>query len=515
MEQDIVLFSSLKAKKRKAAETESEIPNHVQKSSLSSECTTSIATATKNCSDSSSSSGTRKINESIRSWKSLGIADWLINNIVNCLGMKTPTEVQYNTIAEIMKGKDIIASAPTGTGKTAAFALPILHLLSMDPYAIYAIILTPTRELAYQVGEQFAAFGKPIGLKVQVIIGGQDMLSQALSLSKKPHIVVATPGRLCDHLNSNTNSHFSKIKFLVLDEADRLLTNKGLYREVQMILTAIPTQRQTLLFSATMLHELQEQGIQSMGVFANKNPIHVYQYDSSQTFALVAALFQEYIFIPSKVKDCYLVYLLKLQLQQFEDTNNNDDEQKGKRDSNRIMHTIILFTSTCYSCGLLSRLLNELGIKSIELHSQLNQQDRLNALDKFKAGKINVLVATDLANRGLDIPSVELVINYDIPQDVADYIHRIGRTARAGKGGRSVSLVTQHDVHKLHNIEDAIGKRMKECSVEEEAALRHLSETSIAHARATLYLEESDFIARAEAKKNKHSRYDQSLNLKL
>ena len=328
-----------------------------------------------------------------------------------------------------MQGRDIIGLAQTGSGKTAAFALPILHRLMDDPQPYYAVVLAPTRELAIQIAEQFEGLGSVIGVKCAVVVGGVDMMAQAITLSRKPHIIVATPGRLVDHLENTKGFSLSKLKYLVLDEADRLL-DLDFGTEIDKLLKVIPRERNTFLFSATMTTKVAKLQRASL-----TDPVKV---EVSSKYATVSTLIQNYLFVPAKLKDTYLTYLL--------------NDLAGS--------TAIVFVSTCANAQRLALMLRNLGFPAIPIHGQLTQAHRLGALNKFKTGDRNILIATDVASRGLDIPAVDVVINFDVPTHSKDYIHRVGRTARAGRSGKSITLVSQYDIEMYQRIEELIGKKL-------------------------------------------------------
>ncbi|KAA8527198.1 hypothetical protein F0562_008573 [Nyssa sinensis] len=360
-----------------------------------------------------------KPNPNYASFSDLGLAEWAVQTCQE-LGMKKPTPVQHHCIPRILAGEDVLGLAQTGSGKTAAFALPILHRLAEDPYGVFALVVTPTRELAYQLAEQFRALGSCLNLRCAVVVGGMDMINQSKTLMQRPHVIIATPGRIKVLIEENPDipAVFSKTKFLVLDEADRVL-DVGFEEELRVVFQCLPNNRQTLLFSATMTSDLQT----LLELSANK----AYFYEAYEGFKTVESLKQQYIFIPKNVKDVYLLHILPRM------------EDMGIRSA-------IIFVSTCRSCHLLSLLLEELDLEAAALHSFKSQSLRLSALHRFKSGQVPVLLATDVASRGLDIPTVDLVINYDIPRYPRDYVHRVGRTARAGRGGLAVSFVTQNDV---------------------------------------------------------------------
>lgn len=364
----------------------------------------------------------------------------------------------------------MVGRAKTGSGKTASFALPILHQLAKDPFGIFAVTLTPTRELAFQIADQFRALGAGMSLKDCVVVGGLDMLPQSLQLEANPHVLVATPGRLADHIRSGTRLHLDHVQFLVLDEADRLFED-SFAPELKTIMEALPdpAERQTLMFSATMTRKLlsfQKVTMQNPQYFEIDSPID----------ALVKTLEARYLLIPQSVKECYLVYLL--------------------RQSELSDHTLIVFVSTCRGCEIVAQLLAELDIDCVTLHSKINQARRLAALGKFRSGKSKVLIATDVASRGLDIPTVQAVINYDVPRMAEDYVHRIGRTARAGRSGLAVTFVSQYDVDIFKQIEDKVGKKMDEYELSENKVLQILKEVSQASKMAKIRLGEFGLTAR-------------------
>ncbi|KAL0443134.1 UNVERIFIED_CONTAM: DEAD-box ATP-dependent RNA helicase 36 [Sesamum latifolium] len=360
--------------------------------------------------------------------------------------MKRPTPVQHHCIPKILSGQDVMGLAQTGSGKTAAFALPILHRLAEDPFGVFALVVTPTRELAYQLAEQFRALGSSLALRIKVLI------------EENPDIPAV----------------FSNTKFLVLDEADRVL-GVNFEAELRVIFQCLPKTRQTLLFSATMTSNLQT----LLELSANK----AYFYAAYEGFKTVESLKQQYVFIPKHVKDVYLLHIL------------NKMEEMGVRSA-------IIFVSTCRSCELLSLLLEQLELEVAALHSFKSQSLRLSALHKFKSGQVPVLLATDVANRGLDIPTVDLVINYDIPRYPEDYIHRVGRTARAGRGGLAVSFVTQHDVDLVHEIEAVIKKQLDKFECKEKEVLEeNITRVYKARRVANMKMMDEGFEEKAKARK--------------
>jgi ATP-dependent RNA helicase DDX47/RRP3 len=322
----------------------------------------------------------------------------------------------------------LIGLAETGSGKTAAFALPILQSLLEKPQPFFALVLAPTRELAFQISQQFEALGSLISVRCTVLVGGMDMVSQSIALGKKPHIIVATPGRLLDHLENTKGFSLRALKYLVMDEADKLL-DLDFGPILDKVLKVIPRERRTYLFSATMSSK-----VESLQRASLKDPLKV---SISSTYKTVSTLLQKLLFIPHIHKDTYLVYLL--------------NEFAGR--------SAIVFTRTVNETQRLAELLRALGFGAIPLHGQLSQSSRLGALNKFRAGSRNILIATDVASRGLDIPNVDVVFNYDLPGDDKTYIHRVGRTARAGKSGHAISLVSQYDIDVWQRIETSLGKK--------------------------------------------------------
>lgn len=375
------------------------------------------------------------------------------------LKWKTPTEIQREAIPVALAGNDIIALAETGSGKTGAFALPILQSLLENPQRYFALILTPTRELAFQIGEQFEALGSSIGVKCSVIVGGMDMISQALQLAKKPHILIATPGRLVDHLENTKGFNLKAIKYLVMDEADRIL-NMDFEVELDKILKVLPRERRTYLFSATMTKQVKKLQRASL-----KDPVKV---EVSNKYQTVKNLRQHYIFVPAKFKDVHLVHIV--------------NELAG--------NSFMIFCSTCHNTMRTALMLRALGMAAVPLNGQMSQNKRLAALNKFKSKARSVLISTDVASRGLDIPHVDVVINFDMPTHSKDYIHRVGRTARAGRSGKAITFVTQYDVELYQRIEHLLGTKIPlyPCEMDEVMALQE----RVGEAQRTAKLELKD-----------------------
>lgn len=360
----------------------------------------------------------------------------LLESIENMKFTK-PTPIQAEAIPHALEGKDIIGLAQTGSGKTAAFAIPILQALwdAQQPY--YGLVLAPTRELAYQIKETFDALGLSMGLRTVCVVGGMDMMDQARDLMRKPHIIVATPGRIMDHLEHTKGFSLKKLQYLVMDEADRLL-DLDFGPALDKILKIIPTKRTTYLFSATMTNKIAKLQRASL-----HNPVKVAVSEKNQT---ADNLIQSMMLVSDGKKNTVLIHLL--------------NENIGK--------STIVFCRTCAHAQRTALLASILGFSVTPLHGQLSQAQRNGSLNKFKAGKASILVATDVAARGIDIPAVDLVINYDIPQESKTYIHRVGRTARAGLSGKAISLITQYDWESFLRIEQALQTKLTKDNVSKE-----------------------------------------------
>ncbi|OWA53219.1 putative ATP-dependent RNA helicase DDX47 [Hypsibius exemplaris] len=379
-------------------------------------------------------------------FESLGVTEALCT-ACHSIGWTKPTKIQQEVLpvaldndAKGYVGRDVIGVAETGSGKTGAFVLPILQALMKTPQRLFALVLTPTRELADQIRAQFEALGRAAGVTCVLLIGGMDKHAQKVALEKKPHIVIATPGRLVDHLEGSPGFNLKKLKFLVMDEADRIL-NMDFEAEVRKILGAIPRERRTLLFSATMTKKVAKLLPVSL-----KDPIKV---EVSSKYQTVEKLHQAYIFVPLMFKDVYLVHIL--------------NELAG--------NSFMIFCATCNHTQRVALMLHNLGFTAIPLHGQMSQEKRQGSLNNFKAQNRSILVATDVASRGLDIPHVDVVINYDIPTESKQYIHRVGRTARAGRAGRAITIVTQYDVELYQRIEHVIQKKLPVYETTEEEVM--------------------------------------------
>eukprot|EP00026_Physarum_polycephalum_P006146 Phypoly_transcript_06187.p1 GENE.Phypoly_transcript_06187~~Phypoly_transcript_06187.p1 ORF type:complete len:476 (-),score=98.76 Phypoly_transcript_06187:307-1734(-) len=373
-------------------------------------------------------------------WESLGVCPEICETAKK-LGFKRPTKIQVEAIPAALSGKDIIGVAQTGSGKTAAFAIPIIQDLIQNPNRrMFACVLAPTRELANQIAEQFEALGECIKLKCTVVVGGIDVLDQAISVAKKPHVIIGTPGRLIQHLEETKGFSVHTIKYLVMDEADRLL-DLQFEEPINKLLKIFPKERHTYLFSATMTSKVSKLQRASL-----TDPAKV---EVSKNYSTVDTLTQQYVFLPQKHKDSYCAFVL--------------NEFAG--------NTAMVFVATCSTSQKLTLVLRELGFGAIPLNGDMDQRHRFLALEKFRSGARNILVATDVASRGIDIPMVDLVINYDLPIKSEDYVHRVGRTARAGRGGRAITLVTQYDLEVYQRIEALIEKKLDAFPAPEEQVL--------------------------------------------
>ena len=379
------------------------------------------------------------------SFASLNVAPWLLASLA-ALEIKRPTGIQKGCIPKILEGQDVIGGSRTGSGKTIAFTVPILQKWAEDPVGIYAVILTPTRELALQIFEQIKAVSAPQSLKPILVTGGVEMRPQALELSRRPHVVIATPGRLADHIltsGADTIVGLRRVKVVVLDEADRLLASGpgSMLRDVETCLNALPPsrERQTCLFTATLTPEVM--ALKSLPRGEGRPPVFVCEVDTSD-LAVPTTLKQTYLQVPLTYREAYLHILLSTA-------------------RNAAKNSVIVFCNRTATANLLERLLRLLEYRVTSLHSILPQRDRTDNLARFRATAARILIATDVASRGLDIPKVDLIVNYEVPRNPDDYIHRVGRTARAGKVGEAITLVGQRDVALFLAIEARIGTKME------------------------------------------------------
>lgn len=344
------------------------------------------------------------------------------------MGFEKATPIQEQAIPIALQGKDVIGQAQTGTGKTAAFAIPFLQLVDQEPN-IQVLVLTPTRELCIQIAEEVGKIGKYMKLKALPIYGGQDINRQIRALKGRPQIIIATPGRLMDHMNRKT-IRLNNLKMVVLDEADEML-NMGFLEDIEQILSACPSERQTLMFSATMKREIESIANRFM-----QKPEIVKVKTQELTVPLIQQDFYE---VPEKQKLEALCRLLDTQSPEL----------------------ALIFGRTKRRVDELSDALQKRGYLAEGIHGDLSQRQRDTVMGKFRNGEIEILVATDVAARGLDITGVSHVYNFDIPQDVDSYVHRIGRTGRAGQQGLAITFVEPREFGQLRNIERTIKKRLK------------------------------------------------------
>jgi len=347
-------------------------------------------------------------------------------------GYVNPTPIQAEAIPIVLQGHDVMGAAQTGTGKTAGFALPIIQLLlahassSMSParHPVRALVLVPTRELAVQVAENVKAYAQHTPLRCTVVFGGMDMAPQTTALRAGVEIVIATPGRLLDHVQQKT-LNLSQVQILVMDEADRML-DMGFLPDLQRIINLLPAKRQNLMFSATFSQEIKRLA----GSFLN-SPITIEVARSNATADKVTQVVYK---VADEDKRDVVAHLIR----------------------GRDLKQVLVFSNTKIGASRLARQLEQEGVKATAIHGDRTQQERMAALEAFKSGAIDVLVATDVAARGLDISDLPCVINFDLPYSAEDYVHRIGRTGRAGASGDAISIFSDKDERLLVDIEKLI-----------------------------------------------------------
>jgi ATP-dependent RNA helicase RhlE len=354
----------------------------------------------------------------------LGIAPSLLD-ILGKSGFKSPTPIQAQTIPAAIQGKDIVGIAQTGTGKTLAFGIPMLQRLNQIKGQ--GLVVLPTRELALQVEEALIGIGRKAGLRTAVLIGGAPIGQQKRAIVNKPHVIVATPGRLIDHLQQK-NINLNEVRIVVLDEADRML-DMGFAPQINQILRALPKERQTMLFSATMPPEIMKMAAGHM-----KLPIRVEIAPAGTTAENVT---QE-LFVVSGAQKFSLLHKLL-------------ESYSG---------SVLVFSRTKHGAKKITRNLKNAGVSATEIHSNRSLNQRKEALAGFKSGKYRTLVATDIASRGIDVNGIELVVNYDLPSTSHDYVHRIGRTARAGASGHAITFAEPNEFREVRAIERLIRKSL-------------------------------------------------------
>ncbi len=350
---------------------------------------------------------------------------------VKAEGYAEPTPIQEQAIPYVLEGRDILGCAQTGTGKTAAFALPIIQQLlrrpsRQEPRPIRALVLTPTRELAAQIGESFATYGRNTGIRFAVVFGGVNQQPQTASLKRGVDVLIATPGRLLDLSYQGLIDYYA-LEVFVLDEADRML-DMGFIRDVRKIVDMLPEKRQTLFFSATMEPEIRKLADNIL-----RDPVSVTVTPPCSTVDLIE---QSVYFVEKQDKPDLLAYL-------FEDP---------------ALKRVLIFTRTKYGADKVARILTRRRIRTEAIHGNKTQNARERALDSFKHGRVRALVATDIASRGIDVENISHVINYDLPNEPESYVHRIGRTGRAGESGIAISLCDTSERPYLLDIERLIKK---------------------------------------------------------
>ncbi len=376
------------------------------------------------------------------SFESLGLAAPLLKALVN-EGYTEPTPIQVQAIPHVMAGRDVQGIAQTGTGKTAAFALPILHRLLANPKqaprrGCRVLVLSPTRELASQIAESFRNYGRQTGLRTALMYGGVPKLRQVKAVGAGVDILVATPGRLMDHMQDGA-VHLNGVEILVLDEADHML-DLGFIVPIRKIVQTIPPTRQTLFFSATMPKEISTLAGQML-----RDPVQVAVTPVATTVDRVE---QRVIFVETARKRALLADMLR----------------------NSSMSRVLVFTRTKHGADRVTQHLEAMGQPAAAIHGDKSQPQREKALAAFKAGRISVLVATDIAARGIDVDGVTHVVNFDLPNVPEAYVHRIGRTARAGQGGIAISFCDRNERSFLRDIEKLIRTRLQVEEPEARAA---------------------------------------------
>jgi ATP-dependent RNA helicase RhlE len=368
----------------------------------------------------------------VPSFEGLGLLPELLDAVRDA-GYTTPTAIQHQAIPVALQGRDLMGLAQTGTGKTAAFTLPIVQRLHGGPRRTRALVLTPTRELCMQVEASVRKYAKHSPCDVVAVYGGVGYEPQEKALREGVDVIVATPGRLLDHLERH-NVSFGELEILVLDEADRML-DMGFAPQINRVVEQIHPYRQTMLFSATMPPEVEALARKYL-----RKPVVVQVGRRSSAASAV----QHYVYpVPHDRKSELLVQLLK----------------------DRKLDTVLVFTRTKRGADQVVRHLERAGVNATALHADKTQVQRTQALEDFKSGKINVLVATDIAQRGLDISGISHVINYDVPQDVEDYIHRIGRTGRAAASGDAFTFMSADEISVVRLIERVLGAPIPRVSV--------------------------------------------------
>src|SRR5438270_582013 len=388
-------------------------------------------TASRDCASSGSDRNTmsmERFNMTALSFSELGLSDSIIATLTN-LGYEAPTPIQSRTIPLLLAGRDVLGQAQTGTGKTAAFALPIVQRLDASKRVTQALILTPTRELAMQVAEAIHSYAKGTDMHVLPVYGGAPIVLQMKHLQRGVHVVVGTPGRLIDHLDRKTLD-LSNVRMVVLDEADEML-KMGFIDEVERILSTIPKPRQVALFSATMPDEVarvaQRHMVKAERVAIEHHAVHA------------PAIEQRFLNLAEGQKLETLTQILELEPNE----------------------AVLIFRRTKNGAAELAERLEGRGFAAEAMHGDMNQSMRENVIRRLRAGQIEIVIATDVAARGLDVEQISHVVNYDIPYDVEAYVHRIGRTGRAGRAGVATLFITPRERGMMRQIERYTGKPIK------------------------------------------------------
>jgi ATP-dependent RNA helicase RhlE len=390
------------------------------------------------------------------------------------MGYETMTPIQAQAIPVVLQGRDVMGAAQTGTGKTAAFALPLLQRLlkhensSTSParHPVRALVLLPTRELADQVAQQVKLYAKHTNLRSAVVFGGIDMKPQTLELKKGVEVLVATPGRLLDHIEAK-NAVLNQVEYVVLDEADRML-DIGFLPDLQRILSYLPKQRTTLLFSATFSPEIKRLANSYL-----QDPVTI---EVARSNAAASTVEQHFYAVPEDEKRHALHQILR---------------QRG-------MKQAFVFVNSKLGCARLARSLEREGLKTTALHGDKSQDERLKALESFKKGEVDLLVCTDVAARGLDIKDVPAVFNFDVPFNSEDYVHRIGRTGRAGASGLAVSFVSTKDARLVSDIEKLLKTKIELEAVEFDEDLPDIRKQGRINDGRRMYVEREEAAPRRE-----------------
>ncbi|MBF0330745.1 MAG: DEAD/DEAH box helicase [Candidatus Omnitrophica bacterium] len=356
----------------------------------------------------------------------LGIAPKVLEVLAR-MKFVVPTPIQHKAIPMAVEGKDIMGIAQTGTGKTLAFAIPMVQRLAQEPIGI-GLVVVPTRELAIQVEETFNKVAQPFGLRTAILIGGASMEEQLRAIKKGARILIATPGRLIDHMQRGT-VRLQTTRVLVLDEADRMF-DMGFAPQIEQILQQVPKERQTMLFSATMPRDIMAMASRHM-----KLPINI---EVAPQGTAAERVVQEIFVVRREMKSILLQKIL--------------GQYRG---------SILIFSRTKHGASKLVREIKAMTHSAAEIHSDRSLSQRRQALEGFKVGRYRILVATDIAARGIDVKGIELVINYDLPDDAENYVHRIGRTGRAGMEGRAISIATPDQADQIQAIERCMRSEIK------------------------------------------------------